>query len=93
MKITKNFCPSAIMLLICFLSICLNSTGQSENIKNDVFWNTIDGQPIYSQGGGIFRFVDPLSGIKKYYWYGVHYLEAESYRNDPSVTYTKNMHV
>jgi len=63
---------------------------QSLNIKNDVFWNTKDGQPIYSQGGGIFRFTDPQSGVEKYYWYGVHYKEAETYRNDPSVTQGRN---
>ncbi|WP_462279252.1 family 43 glycosylhydrolase [Ferruginibacter sp.] len=56
------------------------------NIKNDVFWDTKDGQPIYSQGGGIFRFANPVTGIEKYYWYGVHYEEADIYRNNPSVT-------
>ena len=46
---------------------------QSRNIKNDIFWNTKDGRSINSQGGGIFRFADPVTGVKKYYWYGVHY--------------------
>ncbi len=80
-----------------FLSICITGTSgcnalqaQAHNIKNDVFWNTKDGLPIYSQGGGIFRFADVATGIKKYYWYGVHYKEAEAYRNDPSVTQTAN---
>ncbi|WP_062541975.1 family 43 glycosylhydrolase [Rufibacter tibetensis] len=59
---------------------------QKLNIKNDVFWNTKDGQPIYSQGGGIFKFKDPMSGQEKYYWYGVHYKEAETYRNSPNKT-------
>jgi len=59
-------------------------------IKNDTFWNTEDGQPIYSQGGGIFLFTDPSSGKEKFYWYGVHYKEAEAYRNDPSVTQARN---
>src|SRR5215204_4120082 len=62
---------------------------QSLNIKNDVFWNTKDGQPIYSQGGGIFKFKD-ANGNEKYYWYGVHYKEAETYRNDPSITHANN---
>lgn len=62
------------------------TSAQLLNIKNDVFWNTKDGQPIYSQGGGIFRFADPATGEKKYYWYGVHYSEAEIYRNNTSVT-------
>ncbi|HYO21916.1 MAG TPA: family 43 glycosylhydrolase, partial [Flavisolibacter sp.] len=62
------------------------AAAQPRKITNDVFWNTADGQPIYSQGGGIFRFKDPVSGEEKYYWYGVHYQEAETYRADPSVT-------
>lgn len=60
---------------------------QTNNIKNDTFWKTKDGQPLNSQGGGIFKFVDPKSGVKKYYWYGVQYVEANLYRNDYSVTY------
>ncbi|HRZ98361.1 MAG TPA: family 43 glycosylhydrolase, partial [Paludibacter sp.] len=83
----KNSIYSTIIFILFFISI--NGYGQSGNIKNNVFWNTADGKPIYSQGGGIFRFADPLTEVKKYYWYGVHYLEAESYRNDPSFTYTK----
>lgn len=70
-----------------------NICAQLKNIKNDLFWNTQDGLPIYSQGGGVFRFPDPVSGIMKYYWYGVHYKEAESYLNDPSVTYPRNSFV
>jgi hypothetical protein len=73
--------------LICLLLLqCLAGNAQYQNIKNDIFWNTKDGRPIYSQGGGIFKFTDPASGKMKYYWYGVHYKEAEAYRNDPSVT-------
>lgn len=77
----KVFCVS---LLFCFL--IFTASAQTNNIKNDVFWNTGNGQPIYSQGGGIFQFVDPATGVKKYYWYGVHYKEAETYRTNPSVT-------
>ena len=73
------------LLYALFLMQHSQATAQSLNIKNDVFWNTKDGQPIYSQGGGIFKFKDS-TGIEKYYWYGVHYKEAETYRNDPSVT-------
>lgn len=67
-----------------------NANAQALNIKNDIFWNTKEGLPIYSQGGGIFKFTDPVSGKIKYYWYGVHYKEAEIYRNDPSVTQARN---
>lgn len=59
---------------------------QLQNIKNDSFWKTTEGLPINSQGGGIFKFNDPSTGKQKYYWYGVHYLEADTYRNNPSVT-------
>jgi hypothetical protein len=62
---------------------------QTGTIRNDVFWDTKDGRPIYSQGGGIFRFDDPSTGEKKYFWYGVHYKEAEAYRSDPSVTHPR----
>ncbi len=62
---------------------------QSLNIKNDIFWYTKDGSPINSQGGGIFRFADAVTGVEKYYWYGVYYEEADTYRNDPSVTLPK----
>jgi len=92
MNINKKYSFKGVVLLfVCFIAICTtnNATGQSYTIKNDVFWNTTDGQPIYSQGGGIFRFTDPVTGIKKYYWYGVHYAEADSYRNAPFVTYNK----
>ena len=47
-------------------------------ITNDVFWHDTDGNPIYSQGGGIFKFGD------KYYWYGVKYNGAVTYYNNPA---------
>lgn len=59
-------------------------------VHNDVFWDTTDGTPIYSQGGGIFLFDDPQTGGQAYYWYGAHYLEADRYRQDPSVTLSGN---
>ncbi len=65
--------------------LCSNVNAQLLNIKNDVFWNTKDGKPIYSQGGGIFKFKD-AAGKQKYYWYGVQYKEADIYRKDPSIT-------
>lgn len=62
---------------------------QSYNIKNDIFWDTEDGKPLYSQGGGIFRFKDPKTHKEKYYWYGVQYEEAVKYRKDPSVNFSR----
>lgn len=47
-------------------------------ITNDQFWKDTDGNNIYSQGGGIFRFGD------KYYWYGVEYKNADEYANNPA---------
>ncbi|SHG13836.1 Glycosyl hydrolases family 43 [Flavobacterium fluvii] len=85
----KNIKLNAILsVLIYVLGVTKtgNLNAQTQNIKNDVFWNTKDGQPINSQGGGIFKFADPATGVKKYYWYGVHYAEADTYRNNPSVT-------
>ncbi|MBK8090326.1 MAG: family 43 glycosylhydrolase [Chitinophagaceae bacterium] len=75
---------SVLIIAIC-VSVLSSSYGQLLNIKNDLFWNTKDGKPINSQGGGIFKFKD-AAGKEKYYWYGVHYKEADIYRIDPSVT-------
>ena len=36
--------------------------------------------------GSIFKFNDPITGIKKYYWYGVHYPGADIYRNNPTAS-------
>ncbi|MEV0748215.1 MULTISPECIES: FIVAR domain-containing protein [Streptomyces] len=51
------------------------------DIRNDSFWHDTVGNPIYSQGGGVFRFGDT------YYWYGVRYTGAEQYYNSPTRTY------
>jgi hypothetical protein len=77
--------------VILFLWVVITGTVKAQlfNIKNDVFWNTKDGKPISSQGGGIFKFVDPVTGIEKYYWYGVYYEEADTYRNNPAITLPK----
>lgn len=86
---TKKLAYLSVCLLFFVCGTC-NLFAQTGHIKNDIFWNTQSGSPIYSQGGGIFSFTDPVNGAKKYYWYGVHYLEAEKYRNAPSVTQTTN---
>lgn len=85
-KKLKLQCPCVIQLALLLCLINGKSNAQFLNIKNDIFWNTKDALPIYSQGGGVFKFSDPVSGKMKYYWYGVHYQEAEAYRNDPSIT-------
>jgi hypothetical protein len=80
-----------ITLLI--LSLIINITLAQDDsqddflkVKNNMFWDTKDGLPIYSQGGGIFRFEDPRDGVEKYFWYGAKYEESEIYRNNPTVT-------
>lgn len=80
-----------IKIIIAFVIVFLFAlpivvSAQLKNIKNDVFWDTEKGTPIYSQGGGIFNFPDPKTGANKYYWYGVQYKEASIYRNNPSIT-------
>ncbi|NPD92488.1 family 43 glycosylhydrolase [Xylanibacter muris] len=62
------------------------TSGEFGTIHNDTFWNTSDGQPLYSHGGGIFKFTDPDTGQKRYYWYGVRYKGSVEYRTDPAVT-------
>jgi len=76
-----------LLIGILFLCSTITTLAQNQNIKNDVFWDTKDGQPIYSQGGGIFKFKDPKDGTEKYFWYGVHYEEAEKYRKEPVKKY------
>ncbi|MCC8088700.1 MAG: family 43 glycosylhydrolase [Rikenellaceae bacterium] len=90
----KNLKIYSVLILLCSLILisCKREVSANKflNIKNDVFWETEDGEPIYSQGGGIFKFKDPETGSEKYYWYGVRYRESEIYRNDPSVTQERN---
>ncbi len=76
---------AAVIILLLLIGITDKIKAQLLNIKNDVFWNTKDGKPINSQGGGIFKFAD-TKAKQKYYWYGVYYEEADTYRNNPAVT-------
>ncbi|MBQ7574772.1 MAG: Ig-like domain-containing protein [Clostridia bacterium] len=46
-------------------------------ITNDRFYEDTDGNNLYSQGGGIFKFGDT------YYWYGVRYVESATYAENP----------
>ncbi|GGF05089.1 family 43 glycosylhydrolase [Flavobacterium limi] len=85
MKIKKNHVALMLIFIFC-ISIIHTVCAQKNNIKNDVFWNTKDGKPLNSQGGGVFKFSKPVDGVQKYYWYGVNYEEADIYRNAPYVT-------
>lgn len=85
----KQTVHRVLCLCLVIFTVCKVSA-QPKNIKNDVFWNTSKGEPIYSQGGGIFKFADAVTWQQKYYWYGVRYVEAESYRNAPWITQPKS---
>ena len=64
--------------IVFFNSVILSySLDKNDLIVNDNFWRDTDGNFIYSQGGGIFKFGDT------YYWYGVHYKGAETYALNP----------
>jgi hypothetical protein len=63
MKKLANY--TSVITLFVLLIITVYVNGQSHNIKNDIFWDTKDGRPIYSQGGGVFKFADPVNGEKK----------------------------
>ncbi|GAB3573924.1 family 43 glycosylhydrolase [Spirosoma luteolum] len=75
-----------VVLTAGLLLLGSQTKAQQLPIRNDVFWYTTDKRPINSQGGGVFRFTDPSTGKQKYYWYGVHYREADTYRANPAVT-------
>jgi hypothetical protein len=65
-----------LMLLATFLVAChLSAVGQT--IQNDVFWKDTNGNPIYSQGGGVLKVGNT------YYWYGAKYNGAITYYNNP----------
>ena len=53
-------------------------TEDKQLITNDRFYTDTDGNTLYSQGGGIFKFGDT------YYWYGVRYAESVTYAADPT---------
>ena len=81
-------------LYACFCMLILSAVNnvvraQFNPVRNDTWWKDIKGNPINSQGGGIFRFKEPGTGILKYYWYGAHYYEADSFRLDPVRIYER----
>ena len=93
---TKRLSKALTRVALCAIAMCgaqeagaqeaAQDSGSFQRIENDRFWTAADTVPIYSQGGGIFRFADPQTGRQRYYWYGVRYEEAEQYRLDPSQT-------
>jgi len=59
------------------------SNGTPGTIENNKFWLDTAGNPIFSQGGGIFQFGD------RYYWYGVQYTGSQLYYDNPTRAYTR----
>ena len=55
-----------------------STSASNATIRNDRFWTDASGNPLYSQGGGIWKFGG------KWYWYGVHYAGAETYAANPA---------
>lgn len=82
-NVRKNLNKTLMFLMIILLLFMssvesINVKALSQVIQNDIFWKDVSGNPIYSQGGGIFKFGDT------YYWYGVKYNGAVTYYNSPT---------
>ncbi|HNY32611.1 MAG TPA: family 43 glycosylhydrolase [Fibrobacteria bacterium] len=60
-----------------FLFTAAIALAAPKTVNNDRFWMDTSGKPIYSQGGGVYKFGDT------WYWYGVHYAGAETYAASP----------
>jgi autotransporter-associated beta strand protein len=73
MKLLRNAISSVALLGFC-TAVHLNAGV----INNDSFYKDTSGNPIYAQGGGVFKF----NGT--WYWYGVKYNGAVTYYNNPS---------
>jgi hypothetical protein len=67
-----------VITVLAFSFGTLTVSAASTTINNDTFFKDTSGNPIYSQGGGIFKFGST------YYWYGVRYTEAATYYNNPT---------
>ncbi len=52
-----RFSFQLLLLATVFLFVKTKVVAQFQNIKNDIFWDTKEGFPIYSQSGGIFKFL------------------------------------
>jgi arabinogalactan endo-1,4-beta-galactosidase len=63
-------------------STLLNASNTT--ITNNQFTRDVNGDYIYSQGGGIYDFKDTVTGQTKHYWYGVHFKAAEQYASNPT---------
>lgn len=73
----KNLRTMITLILLATFSVAYHSDTVGQVIQNDVFWHDTDGNPIYSQGGGVLKVGNT------YYWYGARYRGAITYYNDP----------
>jgi hypothetical protein len=72
--LSRTFATAKGVALLTLMTLPLSAA----IISNDTFWKDTSGNPIYSQGGGVFKFGS------KYYWYGVKYNGAVTYYNSPT---------
>ncbi|WP_416904408.1 cellulose binding domain-containing protein [Micromonospora echinospora] len=79
--VTSEVAAAKTALMTAAGNLAAADDGTFQTITNNTFWNDTSGNPIYSQGGGVFKFGDT------YYWYGVHYTGAELYRANPTRKY------
>lgn len=56
-------------------------------LDNEAFWLASDSLPIYAQGGTVRRVTDPRDGQERWFWWGVHYAEADSCVAQPGVCF------
>lgn len=73
--------PSSALSVLASALLALSavSTGAlAAVINNDIFAKDTSGNPIYAQGGGVFKFG------AKWYWYGVKYNGAVTYAANPT---------
>jgi hypothetical protein len=82
---TSDLADAKTALMTAAADLKAADEGTFQTITNNTFWNDTSGNPIYSQGGGVFKFGDT------YYWYGVHYTGAELYRANPTRKYDGNV--
>ncbi|MBC7389251.1 MAG: family 43 glycosylhydrolase [Opitutaceae bacterium] len=69
---------SKLRLLITALLLVAIYAAHAQQIQNDVFWKDTDGNPIYSQGGGVLKVGNT------WYWYGPKYNGAVTYYANPA---------
>ncbi|MBN2610416.1 MAG: family 43 glycosylhydrolase [Bacteroidales bacterium] len=73
----KNLRTMITLLLLAAFSVAVHLSAVGQVIQNDVFWHDTEGNPIYSQGGGVLKVGNT------YYWYGARYRGAITYYNNP----------